>query len=243
MSDDWDFYPLLVDSEPASIYVNLGLAGEAPIKNLHHMGYVRVFMRQARPDGLSSDDEFDDLIGVEDSLTKIFSGSDNTTYVGRNTSSGKRDFYFYTNDIAGFEESVRTAMAGHPHYQIEVGGRPDPDWAVYFDFLYPSPDDLQRVLNRRVIEQLAAYADNHSEPRLIDHFAYLPNAAAIAELREFLAGQGFSVGQPKIDNGPVGLSFTRFDRPDRIDDVVVPIARRIREIGGEYDGWGCEVVN
>ncbi len=242
MSDDWDFYPLLVDSEPASIYVDLGLAGEAPIENQNHMVYIRVFMRQARPDGLSSNDEFDDLIGVEDSLTEIFSGSDKTTYVGRNTSSGNRDFYFYTADAAAFEESARAAMAGHPNYQFEVGGRPDPDWNAYFGFLYPSPDDLQRVLNRRVTEQLAAHGDNHSEPRLIEHFAYLPNATATAELHDFLAGQDFSVDQPKIDGGSVELSFTRSDRPDRIDDVVVPIARRIREMGGEYDGWGCEVV-
>lgn len=243
MSDNWDFYPLLVDSEPASIYVDLGLAGEAPMENQHHMVYVRVFMRQARPDGLSSNDEFDDLIGIEDSLTEIFSGSESTTYVGRNTSSGNRDFYFYTADVAAFEESARAAMADHPEYQFEVGGRPDPEWDVYFGFLYPSPDDRQRVLNRRVVEQLAAHGDNHSEARSIDHFAYLPNATAITELRDFLAGQGFSVDQPKIDGGSVALCFTRVDRPDKIDDVVVPIAKRIREIGGEYDGWGCEVVD
>jgi hypothetical protein len=77
---------------------------------------------------------------------------------------------------------------------------------------------------------------------LIEHFAYLPNATAAAELRDFLAGQDFSIDQSQINDGSVELCFTRFDRPDRIDDVVVPIARRIREVGGEYDGWGCEVV-
>jgi len=243
MSDDWDFYPLLVDSEPASIYLDLGLAGDAPIENQPHMSYVRVFMRHARPDGLSSNDEFEALSGVEDSLTEIFSASDDTTYVGRNTSSGNRDFYFYTADPAAFAGSASAAMAGHPQYQFEIGGRPDPDWDVYFGFLYPSPDDLQRILNRRVTEQLADHGDNHSEPRLINHFAYLPNARATAELRDFLAGQDFSVDEPRVDGGSVGLRFTRSDRPDNIDDVVVPIARRIREVGGDYDGWGCEVVN
>lgn len=243
MSDDWDFYPLLVDSEPASIYVDLGLAGEAPIESQPHMGYVRIFMRRARPDGLSSNEEFDDLIGVEDSLAEILSRCENTTYVGRNTSSGNRDFYFYTADAAAFEESARAVMVGYSHYQFEAGSRPDPDWDAYFGFLYPSPDDLQRVLNRRVTDQLAAHGDNHSAPRLIDHFAYLPNATAAAELRDFLAGQDFSVEQPEIDGDLVVLKLTRRDRPDRIDDVVVPIARSIREVGGKYDGWGCEVVS
>lgn len=243
MSDDWDFYQLLVDSEPASIYLDLGLAADAPNKNQPHMAYVRVVMRQPRPDGLSSNEEFEDLIGIEDSLTEGFSSSKPVTYVGRNTSSGNRDFYFYTTDAVLFEASAKTAMAHHPQYQFEIGSRPDPDWETYFSFLYPSPDDLQHILNRRVTDQLASHGDNSSEPRVIEHFAYMPNADATGELRAFLAGQEFSVDEPKFDGTSTMLSFKRSDRPDNIDNVVIPIARRIRELGGEYDGWGCTVVN
>ena len=144
MSDDWDCYPLLVDSEPASIYLNLGLKADAPNQTQTYMSYVRVFMRQARPDGLSSHEEFEDLTGLEDALTDNFSGSTHTTYVGRNTSSRNRDFYFYTADEARFVTLALDAMARHPQYQFEIGGRTDPDWDTYLGFLYPSPDDLKR---------------------------------------------------------------------------------------------------
>ena len=243
MSDDWNFYPLLVDSEPASIYLDLGLARDAPLESQPYMSYVRIFMLQPRPDGLSSNEEFDALVSVEDSLSEVVAGSDNTTYAGRNTSGGNRDFYFYTADPEVFARSVETAMAGYPRYQFEVGARLDPEWEVYFGFLYPSPDDLQRILNRQVVENLVAHGDNPSEPRPIDHFAYLPNATAAANLRDYLGAQDFSIDEPSIEGGTVALSFQRPDRPDSIDDVVVPIARRIQELGGEYDGWGCEVVN
>jgi uncharacterized protein (TIGR01619 family) len=242
MSDNWDFYPLLVDSEPASIYLDLGVAQSAPIKDLADMAYVRVIMRQPRPDGLSSQGEFDDLIAVEDSLSERFANDHDTIYVGRNTSSGNRDFYFYTSNPAAFHALASETMSNHPNYRYEVGGRPDPDWEVYFGFLHPSPDDLQRISNRRVIESLESHGDNLSEPRLIDHRAYLPNAAAAAELRAYVSGQGFSVDEPTIDGGQVVLDFKRSDQPGKIDDVVVPVARRVQELGGEYDGWGCEVV-
>jgi uncharacterized protein (TIGR01619 family) len=243
MSDDWDFYPLLVDSEPASIYVDLGLARDAPINAQPHMAYVRVTMQKPRADGLSSNEEFEALIGIEDSLTEFFATRDNTTYAGRNTSNGNRDFYFYTTNPAAFTATVEAAMARHPNYRFEVGDRPDPEWDVYFGFLYPSPDDLQRILNRRVTENLVAHGDNLSEARPIDHFAYLPDAAAAANLRDYLREQHFSIDEPRIEGGSVALSFKRPDRPDGIDDVVIPIARRVQELGGEYDGWGCEVVN
>jgi uncharacterized protein (TIGR01619 family) len=243
MSDDWDFYPLHVDSEPASIYLDLGLATEAPNRAQPHIAYVRVFMRQPRPDGLSSNEEFDELVRVEDSLEAIIASGSNTTYTGRNTSSGNRDFYFYTADPEAFAEAVESKMSAHPEYQFEIGARHDPEWSVYFEFLYPSPDDLQRILNRRVTDNLAAHGDNLSEPRPIDHFAYLPNEAAAANLREFLGKQDFAIDEPRAESGSVVLSFKRSDRPDQINDIVVPIARRVQELGGEYDGWGCEVIN
>ena len=243
MSDDWDFYRLLLDSEPASIYLNLGLADDAPIERQLHVSLVRIVMRQPRPDGLSSDEEFDDLVGVEDSLTELLAVNDNTTYAGRNTSGGNRDFYFYTDDPAAFAESVTATMASHPHYQFEIRSRPDPKWDVYFNLLHPSPVDLQRIFNRRVTQLLKDHGDNLSVPRWIDHFAYLPDSTAAETLRAYLGEQDFSIDEPTIEGGSVGLSFKRPDRPDSIGDVVIPIVRRVQELGGKYDGWGCEVAN
>lgn len=243
MCEGWDYYLLLVDNKPASIYLDLGLKADAPNRKQAYMSYVRVFMRQARPDGLSSREEFEHLIAVEDALTDCFSASADTTYVGRNTSSGSRDFIFYTADHAGFIKSVEAAMARHPQYQFEIGGRPDPEWEVYLGFLYPSPDDLERIRNRRVTQQLAADGDDLSEPRMIDHVAILPSSSATSALRDFLIAHGFNIEKPKIVGTTIVLGFHRFDRPDNIDNVVTPIALRVRELGGEYDGWGCEVIN
>ncbi|MFN3725839.1 MAG: DUF695 domain-containing protein [Allosphingosinicella sp.] len=243
MSDNWDFYALRVDSEPASIYLDLGLAQNAPLESQPHLAYVRVQMRHPRPDGLSSNEEFEDLAAVEDSLSEVVADGRSTTYAGRNTSSGNRDFYFYTSDPVAFAKSAKAAMVGHSHYKFEVGDRLDRNWDVYFDFLYPTPSDLQRILNRRVVDNLAAHGDNLSEPRSIDHFAYLPSVIAAESLRDHLHEQGFIVDEPRIDGGSVAVSFKRTDRPEDIDDVVIPIARRLQELGGEYDGWGCEVIN
>jgi uncharacterized protein (TIGR01619 family) len=242
MAEDWDFYFLNVDDKPASIYLNLGLAHAAPVTGQDHMAYVRIFMRQPRPDGLSSQEEYEALTKVEDELTERLEQRGDT-YAGRNTSDGNRDLYFYTGDLNGFEESVSIAMADHHQYRFEVGGRPDPEWDVYRTFLYPSPDDLQRILNRRVIKSLEENGDNLSKPRTIDHFAYMPSLPAAESLRKFLSSDGFDVDEPRVDDDTVALAFKRMDSPDQIDEVVVPIARRTHELGGEYDGWGCTVVD
>lgn len=242
MSGEWDFYLLRVDNKPASIYLDLALARTAPVSTEPNMAYVRVRMRRPRPDGLSSHDEFQTLSDLEDVLIDGVARKDTTTYAGRNTSGGNRDFYFYTADPTAFAESVKRAMARMPEYQFEVGGRLDPSWKVYFDFLYPSADDLERILNRRVNDSLTANGDDLSKPRTIDHLAYLPSVGAAETLRDYLRKQGFVVGEPKVEGSSIGLSFERINAPDQMDDVVIPIARRVRDLGGDYDGWGCEVA-
>src|SRR4051794_36990810 len=103
MSDDWDFFALRVDDQPASIFVDLGLRQEAPIRSHPTMGYLRVLMHRPR-NGLSSKDEFDDLIALEDRMTAKIIQDGTAIFVGRNTSSGNRDFYFYVAD----PENLRT---------------------------------------------------------------------------------------------------------------------------------------
>lgn len=68
VTDDWDSYACHVDGKAASIYLNLGLARAVPINDLDHLAYVRLFMHRPRPDGLSSQEEYEALISVEDAL-------------------------------------------------------------------------------------------------------------------------------------------------------------------------------
>lgn len=242
VGDDWAFYLLRVDDEPASIYLNLALARKAPVSAQPNMAYVRIKMRQSRPDGLSSSEEFETLSAIEDKLVEAVARTGNVTYAGRNTSGGNRDFYFYTADPASFARSARTAMAQAPEYQFEVGGRQDPNWSVYFNFLYPSADDLERIGNRRVNDVLEGNGDDLSRPRPIHHLARMPDIQKAEALRAHLRQQRFTVGKPQIEAGAINLRFERIDAPEQMDEVVVPIARRVRELGGDYDGWGSEVT-
>jgi hypothetical protein len=243
VAQDWDFYSLLVDGEPASIYLDLGLARTAPARDRPHMSYVRVRMQQPRPDGLSSSEEMEALSNLEDALLDSVAQEGVNIYAGRNTSGGNRDFYFYTADPVAFAEQVEGLMRCFPDYRFETGARPDPEWEVYFDFLYPSADDLQRILNRRVVGSLQAHGDLASQPRPIDHVAYLPDANAAASLRVYLGELGFVADDAKVEDGVVTVGFRRSDRPHAMDEVVLPIARRVHDLGGVYDGWGCEVVH
>jgi hypothetical protein len=244
MSDDWDFFLLRVDDQPASIFVDLGIAREAPVRSHATMGYLRVAMRRPQQNGLSSQDEFDELVALENHVTERITADGTAIFVGRNTSGGNRDFYFYVTGPAKFENDAQAAMREFPAYGCETGAQEDRDWRIYFDFLYPSAVDLQRIMNRRVCEQLQERGDNATNERKIDHLALLPNREAQTAFAGYVQTAGFSIeSAPRAPNaeGQFSVEFSKVDQPARMDETVVPLVQKIVELGGVYDGWGCHV--
>jgi hypothetical protein len=177
MSEDWDFYQLRVDDQPASIYCDIGIASAAPNPEFPFMAYLRLRMRTPRPDGLSSQEEYPALIEIEDKLSAAMASTD-TIYVGRNTSNSCRDFYFYRRNSHGWEQQTAKIMIHFSAYQYETGIRRDAEWGSYRDFLYLSGEDMQRIQNRRVCDSLEKQGDPLTANRDISHWAYFPDAAS-----------------------------------------------------------------
>lgn len=146
MSEDWDFYRLRVDDQPASIMVDLGIRHSVPLETHKHMGYLRTHMNNPRSDGLSSQEEFDKLCEIGDTVKNSIESSDGTNlYVGRNTSDNNRDFYFYTLDLEKLYECLEKVVQAFPEYRFTIGGREDSSWTTYLNFLYPNPSQEQQI--------------------------------------------------------------------------------------------------
>lgn len=249
MSDNWNFYFRTVDDLPASIYVDLGIAGDLPSKTYPNMGYLRLAMKRPRPDGLASEREIELLHSLELALIKAVEGRDwsifddrkQTIFVGRNTCGGWRDFYFYTNSSV-FEDDLRAAMGKWPHYQFETGVQPDPSWSVYRDFLYPEPEDFHRMANRDHLAKLLELGDRTDVARPIDHFVYFKTEADRSLFMQYLLDNNFEVGQlTSRSDDDFSVNFHRTDRPDDMDNVAIDLFGASQRFNGNYDGWGCAV--
>lgn len=245
MTDNWDFYFLRVDDKPASIFVDLGIENQAPVSTLRHMAYVRLYQKHPREDGLSSQDEYDMLVQIEDALENALCGN-HVGYVGRNTSNSCRDFYFYVSEPNAWSEKVDQAMAVFSEYEYETGTREDAGWSTYLDFLRPRPIDRQRIENKRVCESLERHGDALASARPIDHWSYfMDQSSADAYLSEIVS-MGYSLREQRVE--PNGLrrflvQAWRSDVPsyENIDEVTFPLFEAAARFGGEYDGWECRV--
>ncbi|WP_431261637.1 DUF695 domain-containing protein [Roseateles chitinivorans] len=246
MTDDWDFYSARVDGKPASLYVDLGAEASAPVAALPHMAYLRLRMRHPRDDGLSSQAEFDQLIAIEDRLQASLC-DDRTAYVGRNTSDGCRDFYFYIAAPDTWAARAAAAMKPFGDYEFQSGARDDPAWSTYRTFLLPDDWERERIQNRRVCEQLEEHGDTLSAPREIDHWAWLPDAASAAAFIDAVRPLGFLPKDEPThveERDAMSVHVARVDVPSHqgIDEVTRPLFEAAKRHGGEYDGWGCSVA-
>jgi uncharacterized protein (TIGR01619 family) len=246
LSDDWDFYFARVDDAVSSIFVDLGVRADAPLENRPWLLWVWLQMQAPRPDGLSSTEESQALHAIGESLEAAVSALCGAQFVGRVTGNNRRKFYFYAAEPGEFDSAVTAAMKSFASYAYESGSNFEPDWDQYLNLLYPSDSNLQRMLNRRVLESLAEEGDVHEVPRRVEHLLKLPTEEARTACRDMLATIEFAVdfesrSEEEDDPLPFLLGLSRVDSVDAhsINRITLELARLAGQHGGEYDGWSC----
>jgi len=246
MSGNWDFYFCTVDDKVASIFVDLDLIQRAPVAGLDAMVYLRLYLRFPREDGLSSQQEYEALAGLEDEVTQraVMAGA---LYVGRNTTDGFRDFVFYCADSDKCVATLRETMRAYSDYKFDCDARPDPQWSVYREFLYPAPRARQTIENRRVYAALEQNGDALTQPREIDHWIYFADAYSRGVFVEDCRALGFALRamrEPDSGNAQFGVQIFRVDVPNAnsFDGVVTQLFDLAKQTGGEYDGWETKVI-
>ena len=165
-------------------------------------------------------------------------------YVGRNTSDGHRDFYFYTTNLEKLHLCLQAVVRAFPQYEFSLGGREDATWSTYLDFLHPSPADKQRMMDRRVCEQLLQHGDDLSIAREIDHRAYFSDKSKVKQYENYLRQNDYikiKLGKTKPMFGKHFIDFKHMGAPENVSDVVYELSAKAEALGGEYDGWGCGV--
>lgn len=240
----WEVYPSELQGEFAMFAVNLGIAESAPFANLRWLSIVRMTYG-ASSSGMPTQAQNQTLYAVEDLLHSNASDRGGLQ-VGRVTVGGRREIFLYsaTNDA----ELLRTTLERRfPELDFETFSREDPEWEVYFEFLYPSRLDFQRIHNQRVVRALSEHGDDPSIARDVDHFAYFPDPESRRSFRDEIVELGFEVDyEEEGDAGELrfGIAFRSHGPVDlsSIDQLTIPLFLKADQLGGRYDGWGCTVT-
>ncbi|QBF81497.1 DUF695 domain-containing protein [Shewanella maritima] len=144
---NWDFYKANINQNIASIYLDLDAKLDLEENNLDTLSWLFIKLKYERDDGLSHDDEFDALCDYEDNIENAIEGSE-IHYVGRITTNGMRQFYFYSADSSLFEKVINDVLDSKSDYLYQIGSKPDPEWNQFKNVLYPGEHGLNQIQSR-----------------------------------------------------------------------------------------------
>lgn len=250
VTDDWTSYFCNVNDKLASIFLNLGLASDAPISSKPWLLWVWVYFQAPRPDGLSDGKEAPTLFLIEDTLNLQIGRACNAVLSGRITTEGRREFYYYAETKNGFRNAVEAALAGFHGYKFDLGEQEDTSWTQYFNVLYPSRDNLERIKNRQLLDLLQKQGDIPTIQRDVQHWMYFPSEESRRLFRHEVGNVGFKIGHEYKcgsqvqDDCQFGLTVFRTQPivQQSIDETVIELVRLAKRFGGEYDGWETPVT-
>jgi uncharacterized protein (TIGR01619 family) len=248
MSNTWDFYFANINERKASLFVDIGIREMAPSADHPWLLWVWVELNQPREDGLSSSQETDLLAQIEDSLTDAVGGAIDGFLAGRITTDGRREFYFYAPEFAGFGDAVARGMERFAEYKWDADSKHDPEWTHYLELLYPTARDWEQIKNRHVIEQLQKRGDPLQKKRLVFHWAYFSSEASRSQFVVEIRNRGYAVTDETAfadANSPYPWSV-RFERIDNVDwnsinQVTIELFELADSLAGDYDGWETSV--
>lgn len=124
------------NGRPMFIRINTGLqetAGKPPF------GYrfgVAVPLHSPGDDGLPISSEFEQLNSIEDELSATFESSGATVLAVIFTTSGFREFVFYTSVPHEIPPAMQPLNARITTHKLQFYVRPDPNWEVYNSFIF-----------------------------------------------------------------------------------------------------------
>lgn len=250
MSDKWEMYFSQFDEDPAAVLVDLGIAETIPDAERPKLLWMSLQMKSPDENGFASEEEEDLLTKIEDTFIDAVELTSNAILVGRITTAGRREFYFYSKTEEGFDDTIAEAMEQFEDYTFETGSEDDEEWGQYQNVLYPGAEDQQQIFNRQTIDQLTESGDVLTKPRPVDHFANFPTPENRTDFVTAVSATGnYIVIDEDFDDDPdcempYGASIQRVSPVDwdTIEDITIELFDLARENDGEYEGWGSQVV-
>ena len=230
---EWQTFPGRVDEADAMLHADLAAVRQAPIEGLGVRLMVRFGFGEARPDGSPRGEAAHRLYVLEDKLAGQIAKRADGCYVGRVISGGECVF---VGHLPAEPADLKLDA------DLAVSYVDDPEWEYVRRVFTPDPAAEQRTYNKPLITALVARGDRLEVPRQVEHSAHFATQPPASKAAAELGKLGFRVSASTGAEGDVTLTISKLIALTEIDQSSVAVLRVIREYGGDYDGWGAELV-
>ncbi len=153
---EWDFYPQInAPDRTSTVLVNLWFNSQCPLDGAGVHACLELAIVPPGPHGIGTPEAAAQLVAVEGKLRSAAAEA-GVFFVARQRGRGRWKLHFYlaAAAVAAFEQAVGARVAGLAAADQPLRVSPDPDWSIYREQLYPSPERWQWIVNRRAMDSL-----------------------------------------------------------------------------------------
>jgi regulator of RNase E activity RraB len=237
---DWQTFPGRVDDVDVMLHADLGAVRAAPVEDLGVRLEIAVRFAKTRPDGSPVGEETHQLYALEDRIVDAVAKRASGRYVGRVLGGGGCRFVAYLP--GGAADPVPELKLDPGPFSPVLTTADDPDWAFALAAFTPDPSAEQRNYNRPLVEALKTRGDRLEVPRAIEHSAHFADQKSAAAAGAELGKAGHLVSASPDEEGGATLTITRAAPLTEIDAATEAVLTVVRRHGGDYDGWGAELI-
>ena len=238
MPERWEHYRCSMQGQPAAFLVDLGAMDLAPDDRRPVLITVRVALRRPRPDGLNRPEESARLQKLEELLVERMSRSEGR-YVGRVTHGGSREFCFYVADQRGVQRQIQAAL-DEGGYRGAMLPMPDRKWEHYRRFLWPEREQMQAIVDRRMVQALRRKGDVLETPRPVTHWVAFDSVDGRDALLLLLDDDWHCEVRCGLEAPhEIGLALTKAHAVDQgtVRATVQELESYLWALGGVYEAW------
>jgi uncharacterized protein (TIGR01619 family) len=244
---DWEVYFCQIENKPAFIGVDLNLQAIAPFESQSKVIEITVPLVSPGADGFPSESEWEPLGEIEDALADVMISDLEAVFVGKTLNNGLRKFYFYAEKILLVNHYLSSITEKFPDYNFEAESWEDPEWETYLEFLFPEPEDLQRIRNSKVLRHLEENGDNPAISRPVSHFIYFKDEVSREKYWTGISTQGYQKVEegfdPALGETPYKLQVSKevTTQEETINEAVLSLWNLAQQHDGDYDGWETSI--
>lgn len=237
----WERYRDDLDGWPREVSVDLSLAVGLPDGRRSTCVRFRTSLVDPDPDGLPGDDEREALREIQETLIRELTATHQLVPAGRILHDGRAELIFYSARADSIAAHGIAALPQDDASVWEIAVQRDAGWRTFLDELYPSPERLREIQDRRTMRAALDQGWMRGEDVMIGHWVRFADEPSSLPFLDGI-GPGFEVRLGEDDEDPVRTHIIELRAVQPLDgDAIFPIAAAIQDLArthdGRYVGW------
>jgi hypothetical protein len=131
IGEDWRLAEGTHDGNPMFVRTNAAYRPFKGVQGYAHQVGIAVPLVDPEPSGLPSTIENAELSTIEDNLCGLLQTANESIFVAAITTSGMREFVFYTRDPERVKQRFEEARRRIQNHEIHLMIQPDSEWNIY----------------------------------------------------------------------------------------------------------------